>query len=153
MLMQNERAAMNYMYRFDAMRCAKLHLFRDDGLCHVPRFPFYSMILLCDRIHVNACAYVLFGYLHGFCYVVFSLAFLTNSSEIFHFFNKGDYIFQMMVRLEITQLETFYSFLSVRLRHSREKFPKRKKQTTSHFPRKNNMFTAHFHGHCVYAAL
>lgn len=46
----------------DAMRYAKLHLFHNDGLCHVSRFPFYSMILLCDRIHINVCAYILSGY-------------------------------------------------------------------------------------------
>lgn len=112
--MQKKTSCNELYVSVDAMRCAKLHLFYDDGLCHVPRFPFYSMILLCDRIHINACAYVLSLLIYiAFCYVVFSLAFRTNPSEIFHFFNKGDYTFQMMVRLEITQLETFYSFYSV----------------------------------------
>lgn len=58
--------------------------------------------------------------------------------------NKGDYIFQMMVRLEVTQLETQYiSYIDI---HSREKFPKqekKKKNYSTHFQRKIHICLSH----------
>lgn len=87
-----------------------------DGPCHVPRFPFYSLILLRDRTRLLEAHSVIFVRMLCALYILrHSYVLQWKHFRMKYFvplFNKGDYIFQMDVSVRIHSCRTviFSSF-------------------------------------------